>query len=153
MPASIAGFASGPAARFRSMMSSAWRFAASAPSPCSISTIRWEVRPASPAANACRHAQRARGWRNPSVDDGFRHQRARGACLHAFAAGDAGRTSHRIVEIEHGLGADAAKRHADDIIDLNLAAGPDAKPAIDAGIEIDRHGGMGEIGLYNVVGG
>ena len=86
------------------------------------------------------------------IDDRFRHQRAGRAGLHAFAAGDAGRLPHGIVEIEHRPGADAAERHADHVIDLHLAAGADAEPAIDAGIEIDGHGGMGEIGLDDTVG-
>ena len=87
------------------------------------------------------------------VDDRFRHQRAGRAGLDALAAGDAGGASHGIVEIEHRPGSNAAKRHADDVVDLNLAAGPDAQPAFDAGIEIDRHGGVGKIGLDDAVGG
>jgi hypothetical protein len=72
---------------------------------------------------------------------------------HACAAGDAGRLPHRIVEIEHGLGTDAAEGHADHVIDLHLAAGTDTEPAIDAGIEVDGHGWMRQIGLWNGVGG
>ena len=86
------------------------------------------------------------------IDDRFRHQRAGRAGLHAFAAGDASRTAHWIVEIEHRPRADAAERHADHVIDLDFAAGAHAQPAIDAGIEIDRHGGVGQVGLDDVVG-
>ena len=44
------------------------------------------------------------------VDQRRRHQRAGRAGLHAFAAGDAGRGAHRIVEVEHDLFAVAARR-------------------------------------------
>ena len=37
------------------------------------------------------------------VDQRRRHQRAGRAGLHAFAAGDAGRGAHRVVEVEHDL--------------------------------------------------
>src|SRR5690606_16009865 len=79
------------------------------------------------------------------VDDGFRHQRASRAGLDAFAAGDAGGVAHRIVEIEHDLLVEAAPGHADDVVDLHLAAGADAEIAIDAGVEIDRHRRVREI--------
>ncbi len=70
------------------------------------------------------------------------HQRARRAGLHALAAGDAGGFSHRIVEVEHDLGVMVAIGHADDVVDLHLAAGPHAQAALDAGVEIDAHGRM-----------
>src|SRR6185312_4867480 len=73
------------------------------------------------------------------VEQCRRHQRAGRAGLHAFAAGDAGRLSHRIVEIEHDLLGVAAAGHADDIVDLHFAAGADAEIALDAGVEIDAH--------------
>ena len=59
-PASSAACACAPAARSRSTTSSAWPIATTAPRSCSISTIRWGNRPASPAANACRPARPAR---------------------------------------------------------------------------------------------
>ena len=59
-PASSAICASAPAAKCRSTTSSAWPAAATARRSCSISTIRWATRPASPAANACRPARPAR---------------------------------------------------------------------------------------------
>src|SRR5258708_1832345 len=71
-----------------------------------------------------------------------RHQRAGWAGLHAFTAGDAGRFPHRIVEIEHDLGAVIAIGHADHVIDLDLAAGAHAQSALNAGVEIDAHGGL-----------
>src|SRR6266478_8875264 len=75
-----------------------------------------------------------------------RHERAGRAGLHAFAAGNAGGRSHGIVEVEHDLFAVAAPGHADHVIDLYLAAGADAQVALDAGIEVDRHGGMAAVG-------
>ncbi len=59
-PASSAISASAPAAKCRSMTSSAWPAAVTAKRSCSTSTIRWALRPASPAANACRPARPAR---------------------------------------------------------------------------------------------
>src|SRR5262245_53553172 len=75
-----------------------------------------------------------------------RHQRAGRAGLHAFAAGNAGRVAHRVVEVEHDLGVVAAAGHPNDVVDLHLAAGADAEIAMDAGIEIDRHSGMAAVG-------
>ena len=60
IPASSAACACAPAARSRSTTSSAWPIATTTPRSCSISTIRWANRPASPAANACRPARPAR---------------------------------------------------------------------------------------------
>ena len=59
-PASSAISVCAPAAKCRSTTSSAWPAAATAKRSCSISTIRWALRPASPAANACRPARPAR---------------------------------------------------------------------------------------------
>ena len=75
------------------------------------------------------------------------HQRTGRAGLHAFAAGDAGRFPHRIVEVEHDLGIVVAIGHADHVIDLDLAAGAHAQAALDAGIEIDAHGRMAGVAL------
>jgi hypothetical protein len=74
-----------------------------------------------------------------------RHQSSGWASLHAFTASDAGRRAHRIVEVEHDLFAVAAAGHADDVVDLHLAAGTDAKIALDASIEINRHGRMAAV--------
>jgi hypothetical protein len=87
------------------------------------------------------------------VDNRLWHQRASWARLHAFAAGDAGRKAHRIIKVEHGFRVDSPKRHADDVIDLHFAASPHAKPAIDAGVEIDCHGRVREVRLGNAVRG
>jgi hypothetical protein len=76
-----------------------------------------------------------------------RHQRAGRAGLHAFTAGDAGRFTHRIVEVEHDLGLVTAIGHADHVIDLDLAAGTHAQAALDAGVEIDAHGRMAGVAL------
>ena len=86
------------------------------------------------------------------VDHRRRHQRAGRAGLHAFAAGDAGRGAHRIVEVEHDLFEMAAAGHADDVVDLHFAAGADAEIALDAGVEIDRHGDMAAVGLRHFGG-
>ena len=84
------------------------------------------------------------------VEQRRRHQRAGRAGLHAFPAGDAGRGAHGIVEIEHDLLAMAAAGHADDVVDLHFAAGADAEIALDAGVEIDRHGGVAAVGRGRV---
>ena len=40
----------------------------------------------------------------------------------------------------------AAAGHADDVVDLDLAAGADAEIALDAGVEIDRHRHVAAVG-------
>src|SRR5262249_26569094 len=40
----------------------------------------------------------------------------------------------------------AALGHADDVVHLHFAARADAEIALDAGVEIDRHGGMAAVG-------
>jgi len=79
------------------------------------------------------------------IEHGCRHQRAGRAGLHAFAAGDAGRLPHRIGHVEDREGVMPPARHADHVIDLHLAAGAHAKPALDAGIQIDPHRDMAVI--------
>jgi hypothetical protein len=80
-----------------------------------------------------------------------RHQRAGGTGLHALAAGDAGRLAHRVVEIEDRHRAVAAVGVADDVVHLNLAASAHAASALDAGVEVDRDRGMGNVrfGLFS----
>ena len=68
-----------------------------------------------------------------------RRERAGGTRLHAFAARDARRLAHRIVQVEHDLRVRAAQRETDDVVDLLLAARAHAARALDAGVEIDRH--------------
>ena len=75
-----------------------------------------------------------------------RRQRTGGARLHAFAAGDAGGYTHRVGEVEHDLRVRATKRVADHVVDLLFATGAYASRALDAGVEIDRHRRMREIG-------
>src|SRR5438045_8667233 len=82
------------------------------------------------------------------VDKARRHQGARRAGLHAFAASDTGRAAHRFVEIEHDLLAVTAPGHADDVIDLHLAAGAHAQIAVDAGVELHRHRWMAAVGRW-----
>ena len=79
------------------------------------------------------------------VQQARRHEGAGRTGLDAFAAGDAGRVRHGVVEIEHHLGGRSAIGHADDVVDLGLAAGADAEVAVDTGVEIDRHGRMAVI--------
>src|SRR5438309_1855712 len=81
-------------------------------------------------------------------DAACRHQRAGGARLHAFAAGDAGRLAHRVVEIEHRHRAVAAVRIADDVVDLHLAAGAHAARALDAGVEVHRDRRVRNVALW-----
>ena len=75
-----------------------------------------------------------------------RRKRTGGTGLHAFATRDAGRYTHRVGKIEYDLRARAAKRIADDVVDLFFAAGAHASRALDAGIEIDCHRRMREVG-------
>jgi hypothetical protein len=79
------------------------------------------------------------------VEVSGRHQRAGGAGLHAFPAGHAGGLAHGVVEIEHHFRGRIAEGHADHVVDLHLAAAAHAQAALDAGIEIDPHGGMARI--------
>ena len=81
----------------------------------------------------------------PLVDDRRRHQSAGRAGLHALAAGDAGARPHRVVHVEHDLRPDVAVRHADDVVDLDLAARADAEIAVDAGIQMHRHRRVAEV--------
>src|SRR3974390_3471141 len=84
------------------------------------------------------------------VDQARRHQRAGGAGLHAFAASDAGRGAHRVVEVEHNLLAVAAAGHADDVVDLHFATGADAEIALDASVKVDCHGRMAAVARRDV---
>ena len=79
------------------------------------------------------------------ADVAGRHERAGRARLHALAAGDAGGVAHRIVEVEHDLRLAAAEGVADDVVHLLLAAGADAAPALDAGVEVDGDRRMRQI--------
>ena len=74
-----------------------------------------------------------------------RHQRPGRARLHAFTAGHAGALAHGRGHIEHDLRFMAAKGIADHIIDLLLAAGPHTAGALNAGVQIDGDGRMGQI--------
>ncbi len=99
------------------------------------------------AADAAVRADRRHGpVRNDEIGVVRRRERACRARLHAFAAGDARRGAHRVVEVEHDLRVRAAKRVADDVVDLLLAAGAHAARALDARVEVDRHRRMREVG-------
>ena len=53
--------------------------------------------------------------------------------------------AHGVVEIEDDLRLRPAPGHADDIVDLHFPAGAHAEIAMDAGVEIDRHGRVADI--------
>ena len=76
------------------------------------------------------------------IEEHRRHKCSGWASLHAFAAGDAARFPHGIVEVEHDFRVMVAVGHANHIIDLNFAAPAQAEAALDAGIKIDAHGRM-----------
>ena len=75
-----------------------------------------------------------------------RRERACRAGLHAFAAGNARRQAHRIVQVEHDLRVRRAKRVADDVVHLLLAARAHATRALDAGVEVHRHRRVRHVG-------
>src|SRR6185312_7672246 len=64
-------------------------------------------------------------------------QRAGRAGLDALAAGDAGAVAHRVVEVERDPGGVALARASDDVVALDVVAGPHAPVAEDAGIVVD----------------
>ncbi|MNX96035.1 hypothetical protein D3C86_1283350 [compost metagenome] len=82
-----------------------------------------------------------------------RHQRAGRAGLHALAAGHAGAGAHRVGHIEDDAGMIAAKCQPDHVIGLFVAAGAHAARALDAGIEVDRDGGVRQIGRHRLARG
>ena len=86
------------------------------------------------------------GAHTRGVEQIGRHQGAGRAGLHALAAGDAGAGAHRVVHVEHDLRTMAARGHADHVVDLDFAAGPDAEVAVDTGVQMDRHRRMADIG-------
>ena len=79
------------------------------------------------------------------IDNARRHQRASGAGLHTFATCHAGALPHRVVEIKDRIAVLPPACHADHVIDLHLAAGPNAEAALDARVQIDRHRHMAVI--------
>src|ERR1700726_140082 len=82
------------------------------------------------------------------VDKARGHQRAGRARLYAFAAGDAGRSTHGIIEVEHDLLAVAAPGHSDHVVDLHLAASANTQIAMNAGVETYAQRGMAAIRRY-----
>ena len=67
------------------------------------------------------------------------------ACTHSPQATQL-LVAHGVVEVEHDRAVRAAQRVADDVVDLLLAAGAHAAVALDAGVEVDRHGRMRQVG-------
>ena len=78
------------------------------------------------------------------VDQRRGHQRTGRAGLHAFPQATQVDVLHRVVEVEHDRLV-AAAGHADDVVDLHLAAGANAQVAMDARIKIDRHRGVAAV--------
>ena len=69
-----------------------------------------------------------------------RHQCASWAGLYAFATGDTGGRSHVVVHVKNNFRVLAAKSQSDDVIDLLITTGAQTACALDAGIQVDRHG-------------
>ena len=67
------------------------------------------------------------------------------ACTHSPQATQRA-FAHGVVQVEHHLGVRAAQCQADDVVDLRFAAGAHAAVALDAGVEVDGHGRMGQVG-------
>ena len=65
-----------------------------------------------------------------------------GAGLHALAARHTGAVAHGVVEVEHDARVSPAALRANDAIDLLFATGANTAVALDAGVEVDHHGGM-----------
>ena len=63
-----------------------------------------------------------------------------GAGLHTFTASHAGAGTHGVALVKHDLRMAAAKRQTQHVVALRLAAGADAARALDAGVQVDRHG-------------
>jgi hypothetical protein len=53
---------------------------------------------------------------------------------------------HGVVEVEDDLAVGAAQRVADHVVDLLFAAGAHAAVALDAGVQVHRHGGVAQVG-------
>ena len=87
---------------------------------------------------------------------GIHHRRggqgAGGTSLHALAASHASAVAHGVVKVEDDLGVAAAVGHADDVVHLHLAAGPDAQGTVDAGVERHPHGRMAGVGARGLTG-
>ena len=77
------------------------------------------------------------------------HEGAGWAGLDALSTGDAGRLAHRVGEIKHDLSIMPPSRHANHVIDLDLAARPYAKAAMNAGVQVDTHCRVGSIKFGN----
>jgi hypothetical protein len=68
-------------------------------------------------------------------------ERAGRAVGHTLAAGDAGRLTHRLVHVEADPRQEPFTVAADDLVHLDVIAGPDAAVAQDAGVVIDGDNG------------
>ena len=79
------------------------------------------------------------------IGDGGRQECSCRAGLHAFTAGHTAAFTHGVCHIKGWIGIMTPARHADNVIDLNLAASAHAEAALNTGIEIDGHGDMAVI--------
>ena len=79
------------------------------------------------------------------IGDGGRQECSCRAGLHAFTAGHTTAFTHGVCHIKGWIGIMTPARHADNVIDLNLAASAHAEAALNTGIEIDGHGDMAVI--------
>ena len=79
------------------------------------------------------------------VADRLVGQRAGGAGRDALAAGDAGRGAHRVVQVEGDPGGVPLAAAADDVVALDVVAGPDAAVAEDARVVVDRDDRVGQV--------
>src|SRR5512132_3450475 len=75
-----------------------------------------------------------------------RRERAGRTRLHAFTARHARGCAHRVVEVEHDFRVRGAKRVPDHVVDLLLATRAHAARALDAGIEVDGHRRVRQVG-------
>src|SRR5262245_26408239 len=78
------------------------------------------------------------------------HEGAGRTGLDAFAAGDAGALTHRVVKVEDNSLVGTSARHADHVVDLDFATRSDAESAINAGVKMYGHGRMRAVGLRMV---
>ena len=76
----------------------------------------------------------------------FGHQRPGRASLHALAAGHTAAVTHGISQVKHNRAVAAAQGVTDHVVDLLLTAGANATVALDAGVQVDRHGRVRQVG-------
>ncbi len=73
------------------------------------------------------------------------HQGAGGAGLDALATGHTGALAQGVAQVEDDLRLGPPAGESDHVVHLDLAAGPQAAGALDAGVQVDRDGRMTDI--------